>query len=257
MIGIQLAGKKNRIPATAFVRALSSFLDLLKDVDSVVSKQTRGSVRWEIATLQKNSPAVAELVGVSRLPEMDYSAAVLESVLDGLEQLTERPEVPQFYSFSALRRVREMAQQSKQLKWLSVYSGNRRTMLTENVSHNVEYLIASGSKSLGSFRGSLDAIIVHSGHEFRVWSPKWTRPVTCSFDKSLLPQVTAHLGQQVEVIGELHRNSKGEPVLMKVHEFVALEPAAAEPSIDEMCGLVSGLYDPGSLKTYLDELRNG
>lgn len=257
MIGIQLAGKKDRIRADVFVRALSSFLDLLKDVDSIVSKQIRGSVHWELAVLQKNSPAVAEFAGVSHIQQMDYSQAIQESVLDGLEQLTERPELPQFYSYSALRRVRQISEQSKHLKWLSVYAGSRRTMLTERVSTNIEYLLASGSKSLGSIRGSLDAIIVHSGHEFRIWSPKWPRPVTCRFEKTMLSRVTAHLKQQVEVVGELQRNDKGEPVLMTVHEFIPLEPVTTRPSVGEMSGFLSDLHGSISLKTYLDELRNG
>jgi hypothetical protein len=257
MIGIQLAGKNNRISASVFARSLSSFLDLLKEVDSFVSKQAKGSVRWDLASLKKNSPALVELVGVSKIKEMDYSQAVQDSVLDGLEQLTQRPEQPQFYSFSALRTVHRMAEQSKYLDWITVFAGDRRAVLTDRVSANVDYLIATGSKSLGSVRGSLDAISVHAGHEFRVWSSKWKRPIVCHFDKGMLSEVKAHLKQQIEVIGELHRNPKGEPVIMKVDQFIALEPVETLPRVQDVCGMLSDLYGGRSLGDYMEELRNG
>jgi hypothetical protein len=256
VIGIQLAGKNNRISASVFARSLNSFLDLIGDVDSNLSERPRGSVRWEIASLQKNSPALVEIRGVSRIQAMDYSQAIQDSVLDGIDQLAERPEQPKFYSYSALKKVHRMADQARHLKWLSVFSGSRRAVLTERVVSNVEYLIASGSKSLGSVRGSLDSITVHSGNEFRIWLPNLKRPVVCIFEKAMLPEVIAHLKQKVEVFGELQRNPKGEPVLVKVEEFIASEPRTILPSVADMCGLVSDLYGGESLKGYMEGLRD-
>jgi hypothetical protein len=256
MIGIQLAVKNDRISATVFGRSFNSFLDLLKDVDSMVSRKSRGTVRWELATLKKESPALIEVVGLSRIQEMDYSRAIQDSVLDGLDQLIERPEQPQFYSYSGLLQAQRMAAQARHLKWMSVFADARRTVLDERIVTHVEYLTASGSKSLGSIRGSLDAIIVHRGHEFRVWSPKWPRPIVCRFDKSMLNEVTAHLKQDVEVIGELHRNPEGVPVVMNVEEFLPLEPVTTSPRVEDMRGLLSDIYGGKSLATYLDELRN-
>src|SRR5260221_3188358 len=131
MIGIQLAGKNDRISASVFGRSFNNFLDLLKDVDSMVSRQSKGTVRWELATLKRESPALVEVAGVSRTKEMDYSQAIQESVLDGLEQLMQRPEQPQFYSYSGLMKAQRMAEQARYLKWMSVFTGTRRTVLDE------------------------------------------------------------------------------------------------------------------------------
>jgi len=257
MIGIQIAGKKDRIPASVFIRSLNSFLVLLSDVDSVLSNQPKGSVRWELATLKKSSPATVEFGGVSRIEKMDYSQAIQESVLAGIDQLADRPEQPQFYSYSALTQVKKMAEQAAHVDWMSIFSEGHRSVLDKRVFNNIEYIIGYGSKSLGSIRGSLDALMVHTGHEFRIWSPHRKRPITCRFKKEKLPEVIAHIKQQVEVIGELHRNQKGEPVLMEVQEFIPLEPVKTTPSIEEVCGLVPDLYGGRSLKDYLEELRNG
>src|ERR1019366_5067021 len=183
MIGIQLAGKNNRIAASVFIRSINSFWDLIKDVDSTISNRATGSVRWEIASLQKNSPALVEFAGTSRIEKMDYSQAIQDSILDGIDKLTEGPEQPQFYSYSALRKLRRMADQAKHLKWLSIVAGTRRAVLTDRVFANIEYIIATGSKSLGSVRGSLDSLTVHAGHEFKIWSAKTKRPIICHFEK--------------------------------------------------------------------------
>ncbi len=257
MIGIQLAGKNDRISATVFGRAFGNFLDLLRDVDSMLSHRRRPTVRWEIATLKKESPALIEVVGVSRVSGMDYSQAIQESLIEGLEQLKQRPEQPQFYSYSGLVRAQRMAVQASHLAWMSVFDGSRRTFVDQALYNHVEFLTATGSKSLGSVRGSLDAIIVHRGHEFRVWSAKWKRPIVCRFDKSMLDDVAAHLKQEVEVIGELQRNREGEPILMNVEQFMPLEPITTKPSIHDLRGLISDIYGGKTLGGYLDELRNG
>jgi hypothetical protein len=177
MIGLQIAGKRDRIPAQLFINSLNDFYGLIKDVDSIVSRRAKGSVRWELFTLQKKSPAVVEFAGESRIRAMDFSTAIQDSILDGLEQLAERPEHPQFYSYSALRRVRHMAEVSKHAQWMTVYANGRRALLDTRLFGNIEFLISSGTKSLGSVRGSLDAIIVHSRHEFRIWSHHTKQPL--------------------------------------------------------------------------------
>jgi len=257
MIGIQISGKNDRISAELFVRSISNFLNLIKEVDSVVSERRRGSVRWEIAKLEMHSPAVVEFVGNSRIATMDYSRAIEESVLDGMEQLMERPEQPQFYSYSAMQRAQGIAGVVPRVNWVQVFGDSRRASIDTRLFSNVEYIIGSETKSLGSVRGSLDAIMVHSGHEFRVWSPKSKRPITCRFAKEMLPEVKRHLKQSVDVFGQVYRNQKGEPVLVEVDSFLPLEPAKMTPSVGEMCGLVPDLYGGRSLKNYLEELRNG
>lgn len=257
MIGLQLAGKKSNIPASVFIRSLNSFYDLIRDVDSLVSKEKRGSVRWELVTMKKSSPALIEFDAVSRVEKMDYSLAIQQSVIEGIEQLSEHPEQPQFYSYSALTRVKRMAEQAQHLKWMSVFAGNRKILLDKRLVSSVEHVMGTGSKSLGSVRGSLDALMVHGGHEFRVWSEKRLKPVTCRFKEDMLGDVVHHIKQEIEVVGELKRNIRGEPVFMQVHEFYPLEPVKASPSIEEMSGIIPDLYEGKSLKSYLEELRNG
>src|ERR1700685_4459930 len=108
MIGIRLTGKN--ISAAVFTKSLASFFDLITDVDCAVSRQTRGSIRWELLTLRKSSPAVVEFIAVPKSKAEDNSGAVELSVLEGLDKLSERPEQPEHYSYTALEKAREMAE---------------------------------------------------------------------------------------------------------------------------------------------------
>jgi hypothetical protein len=55
-------GTHDKISLSAFIEALNNFLHALKDLDATISHDPRGSLIWEIVTLQKNSPP---LVGVA------------------------------------------------------------------------------------------------------------------------------------------------------------------------------------------------
>ena len=261
-IGIQLAGKEDRLLASVFIRSFENFLELLKDIDSAVSHRKTGSVRWEIAALSRNSPALAEMNGTSRLRAGDYTQTVQYSVIEGLYQLgrqTPVPELPENYSYSALQKVRAMASQAKRLTGFNVFTGTQETAINQQVRTNVEYLIGTGGVSLGSLRGSLDAITVHSGHEFRIWPSKLNskKPIACRFTKAMLPEVISHIKNEVEVFGKIRRNSKGTPVFMTVEQFVPFERPSYVPSIGDVSGLINDLYGGLTLGRYMEDLRDG
>jgi hypothetical protein len=258
-IGIELAGQGDHLPPNVFLRALSYFMELVRDVDSSVSNRATGSVRWEISKLSKNSPAQFAIDGKSRLRQGDFTTTIQYSVVNGVYVLNERPEQPEFYSYSALQNLRNLTIQAGKLSVVQIFDDSQHIEITTKVRNNVEYLIGSGSTSLGSVRGTLDAITVHSGNEFRIWPTKGlkSKPVACRFRKNDLPKVIKHIKGEVEVFGRLRRNPKGIPVFMAVHDFVPLEPPTYSPTIEEMSGLVKDLYGGGTLQEYLKEIRNG
>jgi hypothetical protein len=253
MIGIRLT---SNITAAVFSKSIASFVDLINDVDSAISQNSRGSIRWDLRTLRKASPAIVEFAPVSRSKGKDYTDAVQMSILSGLDKLSERPEQPEHYSYSALEKTRVIAEQAQKLKALSIYSETHECFVDQRVFNNVGYLIDSGTVSLGSVRGNLEAITVHDGYEFRIWPPETKRPVTCRFRKSILPEVGRNLKREVEVFGDIHRNSAGDPFLVIVHEFTAIRRIAFAP-IMELSGLLRDMYSDVSLEKYMDELRNG
>jgi hypothetical protein len=255
-ISVQIAGKNDSIPADVFLSTLEDLMSVIRDVDSAVSGRTQGSIRWGIAALQKNSPALVEFRGVSKLPKGDFTSTVQLSVVGGLDVLTREPRSPQYYSYSALTKVRRIAVKAKRMSGITIFSQDQTVTMSQTVVSNIDYLIGSGSVALGSIRGSLDSVTVHHGNEFRIWTEGESRPVTCRFRQSILGEVVRHLKSDVEVFGELRRNSRGEPIYMSVEEFFPVTPLGDLPSIEKMSGLVKNLYGGLSLKEHLAELRD-
>jgi len=58
-------GTEDRIHLPAFIAALGNFSAALKDMDATISEHPKGSVFWEVTSLQKNS---APVVGVTPTP---------------------------------------------------------------------------------------------------------------------------------------------------------------------------------------------
>lgn len=46
-------GQKNRVPLPIFINALKDFLGMLRDLDATISKDSRGSVIWEVVSLRQ------------------------------------------------------------------------------------------------------------------------------------------------------------------------------------------------------------
>src|ERR1700678_3303446 len=99
MIGIRFTGK---VSAGVFTKSLNNFYDLINDVERAVSKQSRGSLGWDLDRLSKNSTAIVECAPVLRSKAKDYAERVQFSILDALDRLWERPEHPAIYSYSGV-----------------------------------------------------------------------------------------------------------------------------------------------------------
>ena len=109
----------------------------------------QGSTRWDLIALSKNSPALAEIAGASRLKVGDYVETIQLAVVTGVEMLSDRPQKPEYFSYSALTKVRRMAVQARRLDTLTVFAGEHRAVIDQRVSNNIDFLIGSGSVSLG------------------------------------------------------------------------------------------------------------
>jgi len=257
-IFLQLEGKAETIPADPFITALINFWGALQDIDSSMSNRIRGSVRWEITTLTKSSPANIGIAGRSRIKGMDNTVAVETAFVSGVSELATAAEPPRFYTFSALSHVRKIAAQTRRLQTISVSTDHQRAEFSPNVLTNIDYLISGGSRSLGSVTGSLDALTVHSGHEFRIWDEERRRPIPCRFGKGKLSLVVGYIKRRVTVFGDISRNARGEPVMVYVEDIIpADEGDKSAPSIHEMSGAIPGITEGLNLAEFMERLRDG
>lgn len=99
--------------AEDFLRQISDFLDLLKDVEQAIAGESGSAIKWRITGASRNSPVEIEATpfaqdfGVT----IDQRVQVVEvAVSAGLAQIAAGGPRPPFFSERALERVESMAQ---------------------------------------------------------------------------------------------------------------------------------------------------
>ncbi len=254
-------GTGDKISLSAFIDALSKFLGILRDLDSALSHDRRGSVDWEVAVLQKNSPP---LVGVTplirRLSVPDMSDAIESQFIENTMSLTLRGERNKFMPDSALLKLKGIAKRTKRTGPMSVYvngdgRAKRETVINPVTLKNVRELTDPKFSAYGSIVGDLDSISVHRGDEFRVWDKVSGKAVRCFFERTQEDVVKNSLRKTVTVAGLIQSNSAGLPISVDVEE---LEPAqdAASPTLEQISGLVDDFTEGKSMKEFMDDISN-
>jgi hypothetical protein len=255
-------GNSDRITLPTFISRLRNFLGILQDFDSALSDDPRGSIKWEIAVLQKSSPPV---VGVNPVPRRidipDWSESINEQVLTNIHLLSRSTERTPRMPDSALTKIKSLARNVKQLGPSAVYTGEnghakRQELITEATLINVKELTDPKYTAYGSIIGKLESLSVHSGHEFRVWDKNTGRPVRCTFSPERIGQVKELLPATVLVSGMVHANSGGVPISVDLESLELFTEPESLPTIEEMSGLVDDFTGGLTLKQYLEDMAD-
>jgi hypothetical protein len=260
-------GTHDEISLTVFIEALQNFLHALKDLDATLSKNTNGSLIWNVVRLEKNSPP---LVGVAphQKPSFakagypDLSRQVEAELIENARRLAAGGERSEFLSDAALKRLESLAQKTPAIGPIAIFQSDNganapknETQITPQTLENVKRLTSVRYSAFGSIRGSLDAISVHKNYEFRVWDEKTRKPVTCKFNPHEIETIKALLKSRVTIVGMLTSNSAGNPISISAEEILPT-PKRQLPTIAEMSGLVHDFTNGKSLKDYMEELSD-
>ena len=262
-------GTAERISLYSLIDSLRTFLYTLQDIDATISHDQRGSLVWEVVSLEKNSPA---LVGVSPYQKSDFkkkgypdfSEVVTEQFVENSRLLSSSGERNKYLSDSALSKIQKLAAKTASLGPMAVYISNNgkpekdteaATVITAETLTNVKKLTEPKYSAYGSIIGNLEAISVHRAFEFKVWDESTHKPITCKFEKGILESVKELLAQRVLVSGTLLSNSAGSPISISVED---LEPLGKRnlPTIEQMSGLVKDFTGGKSMKEYMEELSD-
>jgi hypothetical protein len=254
-------GTADRISLNTFIDSLRNFLGILRDFDTVLSEDRRGSIDWEVTVLQKSSPPVIGVTpSVRRLSKADLSEAVESQFIQNTQSLNSKGERNQYMPDSALFRLKAIARQTKKTGPMAVYvNGDRiertETQISQVTLKNVRELTDVKFTGFGSIRGNLDSISVHKGDEFRVWDKISGKPVRCSFERDIEGRVKDCLRKQVLVSGIIKSNSAGLPIAMDVQDLNPAE-AVSLPSLEQVSGLVDDFTEGKPLKQYIQDLSD-
>jgi hypothetical protein len=260
-------GTQDEISLNVFIESLQNFLHALKDLDSAISRDVRGSLVWNVVRLEKNSPP---LVGVAPhqkpafvkagLP--DFSSRVETELIESARQLSTTGDRSDLLSDSALTRLERLAGKTPIIGPMALFTSDNgpsapknQTQITPRTFENVKKLTRARYSAFGSIIGSLDAISVHRNYEFRVWDEKTRKPVTCKFHPDEIGRVKDLLQSRVTVVGTLTSNASGNPISIVAEEILSA-PKRQLPTISEMSGLIPDFTNGKTMKEYMEELSD-
>jgi hypothetical protein len=252
-------GQKDRISLFEFITSLQKFLGVLRDLDATISKDQRGSVIWEVVSLQQNSPPIVGVSPTLRSSDFqDFSNAVEAQVLENVRLLGEGTELTPFMSYAALKKLEGLASRTKFIGSMSVFvegdDGKQESNITEATLSNIRGLTGIRYSGYGNLTGKLEAISVHRDNEFRIWDDQTGKPVRCKYDPATQEErIKSLLRSKVVVYGTIQSNSTGVPITLEVDDIEAAIPHAL-PTIQEMSGSVKGITEGKPMKEYLEQI---
>jgi len=263
MLGLRfvLEGRPGTIRADAFLAATRDFLDILRDVDRVVSGVDKGTLAWNVQTLEIGS-LVAGFAPTRRDEKTaDYSRTVTDSAFDGMRLLDSEPRVPENFSTASVGRTSRLARRIGRggvtgMKVVRL-DDHRSAPITLVVADNAKAALSASSSGIGSVMGRLEMISVHRRPYFNVYDARTRRAVRCDFDREKdLEQVKAALGRRVLTAGILQRNRVGQTVRVKLSRLEVIPPEDQLPSVDDIVGMAPDFTGGMSTDEYLEYLRD-
>jgi hypothetical protein len=251
-------GTKNQIDLSAFVDSVRDFLFILKDVDATISEKSHGSVKWMVDVLEKRDAAIVGVIPVPHKPLFDRSSTVESEVIKNTTLLSTKGERNKFFSDGALTHMGKLATRTPKIGPMAIWTPQngkprQESEISQTTLRNFEDLTGPKYSGFGSVTGSLDAISVHRGAEFRIWDRESGKPVRCFFDSDFETKVKDYLRKNVVVTGDMLMNSAGNPLSIKVND---LEESPARPDlvpIQSLSGIIKDFTGGLSLKKYLEE----
>jgi hypothetical protein len=229
-----------RITAERFVKAVSAFVGLINDVADAVTEE-RGAFHW-VVSVESGSAVVHFRPEPARAPATQAPAAI-KAVNEGFALLEKRPERPRFWSDSALRKAKDLAEVIEAgddaLDRVTVAVDHRGRDVTRNTSANVDALFGSDYNSLGTIEGRLRAVTEAGGLHFVVQDPVTRSNVRCYFKEDEAERYVAAWRKRVAVYGEIRYRKDGEPVSIAVQEFRVLREAHELPKARDVKGILA------------------
>lgn len=257
-IELRIEGPAGSITLGRFLEMMGSALSVLKDLDSAIAADPRGTVDWYVTRLHSSDlTAVVEPRAKQGKTER-YAPQIASAFTRGLETLQREAVIPPYFSEMGIRAVGKI---SKGISANGV-TGFRATALRANTSARIdaaahphtERVLSPRYQAFGSITGKLEMISVHRGRTFNIYESRTHRAVKCTFAEELFEPVKAALGKAVIARGLLARNENGDPIRLNVRKLLPW-PLTAQPRIDDIYGIDPQFTGDLSTKDYLAEIR--
>lgn len=201
-----------------------------------------GNVRWVVASISYASPyrvVVAPEAASRKIPPR-LPADVSYAIVNGIADLGLRPDVPDYFTPSALSITRKLAALTDATKARSMIVSNgvdRPAPLTSKVVAAIDDIVGPVTESFGTVEGLLQALNTHGRPRFYIWDVLGNRQIRCHFDPETvaLDNVLDAYDQRVSISGRIRSKAlTGERLSIDVVDFQRLKSDADLMSPDEI-----------------------
>jgi hypothetical protein len=257
-IELRVEGSHGEITLRRFLGMMGEALAVLRDLDSAIAADPRGSLEWYVTNLHA-SDLTATIEQRPKPGKMgDHGSLVASTFVRGLDTLQHEATQPPYMSESGLKAIGKLSSNIG----VNGATGFRAVAVGAQVSArvdreagaNVRRVLAPRFKARGSVTGKLEMIQVHRGRTFNIYGSRNHRAVRCSFREDLLEDAKAFLGDLVIASGIVHRNARGDALRLDVETIVSLTTASV-PRVDQIYGIDPNFTGDQTTAEYLAELR--
>ena len=182
-VRLQIHGERGAITVDTLVAALQRTLIVLREVDRTSRGERASRGAWRVEEVWNGS------IGVVLAPSADVPSEVPERLVAGLTLLEERPELPPWFSESAIHNVQKMGKILRQpgvsgLGLTAVTSARTETeaRLTPEIIEHAAEAFQGTDEASGSVAGDLDVVNLRRGQRtVSLYDADERHAVRCTF----------------------------------------------------------------------------
>lgn len=259
-----IQGPRGAVTLNAFLTAFANQLEILQDIDAVLSGKPKGLLDWYITDLRMGSAHGTLQSGYREADQEEvvphnHDRRVVQVYRNGLRLIEGEGSSPAYYIdrdlVAARQTFRLIGREGVSGYVVNIDDAEPELNITARASVNVEQLIKPGERTIGGVEGRLVGIsIAGRTPRFTVIDSVTHKTVACQFKDSSMDEVKMALGKRVFAHGDLLYNRKGEPKRIVLDAFRILEDSSTLPTSDDLIREIGGPSDM-STKEYLDLVR--
>lgn len=232
-----------RITVADLLEAISRVLSILRDVDTRSTGEENGTLDWVVRNLKYGSAEImVEAEPKGEATPMWAPEFVVRRVKDGIRQVVETGERPDYFSNYAMRRTYELTSilNANGIQSFRIGVNGESVSLNPDMRRTVRQAAEGHYRALGSLEGTIDGISAHeSPYSCTLYTLLTNEAVRCYFGPELLSAVHENFKRRVSVRGVFTTRADGEVTSLRVQDIERLPSADELPSVDEILGILN------------------
>lgn len=224
-----------RVTPDKFVRAVTAFFEMVRDLSSISEAQAD----WRVQVKQGSN-----LVGVFPTPTVPPVVVerVLSTIGTGVAGFEREAREQMAFNDRAMKSLRKLGQvagttDSDDIA-VRLWIGKRPQPVTYRSVFHVTELLEATYQEYGSVTGKLQTLSERGGLKFVIYEPIWDRPVRCIIPDRLLDDAMAAFGRRVEVYGPVKYRRDGMPFSVFVNDIEVMPNPNELPSFRDIRGIL-------------------